>query len=124
MIYNVTHNDQGKPLQSVRVSHRLAIGKKTEKAVIKLDHFVVSSLNKKGEWELDETATRELAKAHDTSPAELNAVRIFLLADDPEAAFKSELALRGGSRGKVLCRGNGMVAMRREQLDRNKPFRP
>lgn len=124
MIYNVTHNNEGKPLQSVRVSHRLAIGKKTEKAVTKLDHFVVSSLNSKGEWELDEAATAQLAKAHGVRPDQLNAVRIFLLADDPEAAFKSELALRSGRRGKILCKGNGMVAIRRENLDPHKPYQP
>ena len=124
MIYNVTHNSDGRPLQSVRVQHRLAIGRKTDNAVTKLDHFVVSSLNAKGEWEPDDAATEALAAAHGCAVSKLNAVRIFLLSDDPESAFKSELAMRTGRRGKVICRGNGLVAMRRENLEVNGKFRP
>jgi hypothetical protein len=117
MIYGTTHDDKGKAIQSVQVTHRLAIGLRGEKAPTKLDHFVVQSRDKKkGEWFLDEDATKALAQAHGCAVKELTQVRIFLLSDQPESAFDAELALRSGRMGKILCKGNGKIALRREDL--------
>ena len=117
MIYGTTHDDSGQAIKDVRVAHRLAIGMRGEKAPTKLDHFIVQSRDKKGEWGLDKKATDALAAAYKTSASDLTSVRVYLLSDDPESAFDANLALRSGRLGKILCKGNGKVAYRRKGLE-------
>jgi len=102
--------------------YKVAIGRLVEingKVVPKkLDHFLLYSRGGKGEWIPDDIATRALSS--DAKPKTLN---VILCAHSAEEAFTTSYAMVAKNRtGKMICRGDGVKALRREDLDQNKPF--
>ena len=94
-ILNVTHDESGKPRQSLSVAVKIAIGlgpdpEAGRKAPKKLDHFVF--LRKAGaelKWERDERLTKHYREKCEGNPREIG---VILLSDEPENVFRTQLA--------------------------------
>ena len=95
MILGLTHDEQGRPRQSLSISIKVAIGlgpdeKQGRKAPQKLDYFVF--LTKQGaelKWGQDKALTEHYQKKSGAKPRE---VAIILMADDPEDVFRTQYA--------------------------------
>jgi len=123
MIYGITNDADGRVIQRLSVSTKVAIGlppSGDKNYPSKLDHFVFLRKpldSKKGtEWEIDP----ELAKHYGPNP---RAVEIILLDDELENVFPTKMAWWITSQCK--CWGNGEVATRRtERAPEGEPWRP
>lgn len=119
MIYGVTHNTDGTPRKQLAIGIKVAIGEPAKEGrnyPTKLDHFVITTKNPKGEWIEDKALTEELQEHHspaieDGVYAPLREFDVVFLSNDIEEVFKTEFAW--WTKTEKKCHGNGQTAMRR-----------
>lgn len=116
MIHALTHDAQGKPIQSLEIGLRVAIGLPADEAAgrrapTKLDHFIFQTKTMKGEWIENKQVTDKIREASGLKKDDpIRKIRIFFTTDDIEEAFRTNL--EWWSRSELKCRGNGLVASR------------
>lgn len=121
MIYGVTHDEDGAPIERVIVSYKIAVGLHPTAAgknfPVRLDQFVAckrsSDRKDKGVFVIDEELTKELV-ANYANGGPLMEIDIVLRSADPEKILKTQYAWRAQNyRNALLCHGDGKDAARK-----------
>lgn len=121
MIYGVTVNQDGTPVQRLTVAAKVSIGMPAtdgKNYPSKLDHFRVTAKNSVGEWVDDPVFTEKLKEAMPMVEMpdgtkrrkNLTDLEIVLLSNDLEEVHKTEYAW--WSKSEKKCSGNGREANR------------
>lgn len=125
MIHGLTHDKEGRTIQRLSVSTKLAVGlgpdaKAGRKAPMKLDHIIflkkVADSGTDSDWVIDTKLTEHYGK----EPRE---VEIILLSDDMEEVFQTQYAW--WTRSKRNCWGDGLNATRKtDKHPEGEPWEP
>lgn len=121
MIYGLTHQENGAPIQRLTVAYRVSIGMPADNNrnyPQKLDHFRITTKDGQGEWKDDSAFYEKLRQAYmpevstDNGPrrAQLREFDIVFLSNDIDEILHTELAWWAASEKK--CSGNGRDARR------------
>lgn len=121
MIFGVTVDEDGEPIERVIVSYKIAVGLHPTAAgknfPVRLDQFVAcvrsSDRKDKGVFVIDQRLTDEL-KANYANGGPLMEIDVVLRSDDPEKILKTQYAWRAQNyRNALLCHGDGKDASRK-----------